>query len=176
MKTEIEIKVLEIDVKKVVTRLRELDAEFVGLFGQRRFTYDINPKTENKWIRLRTDGFRTTLCFKSIESDKIDGTKEVEFEVPDFAAANEFLECIGIPSKQYQENRRSKYMIDGVEVDIDHWPLIPPYLEIEGQSEQEVMDTIKKLGLEDGKITSLNTQDVYKKYGIDLTKIKDLRF
>ena len=176
MKTEFELKVLDVDVEVVKAKLEGLGAELVAIFNQKRFTYDINPKTKDKWIRLRSDGRQTTLCFKSIESDKIDGTKEVEFEVPNFEAANEFLECIGIPSKQYQENRRTRYLLDGVEIDIDEWPLIPPYIEIEANNEQEVLQMVKKLGLENEKVTSANTQDVYKMYGIDLAKIKDLRF
>ena len=36
---------------------------------------------ENKWIRLRTNGIKTTLTYKDAESNTIDGTKEVEIEV-----------------------------------------------------------------------------------------------
>lgn len=96
--------------------------------------------------------------------------------MPDFEQANTFLECVGIPHKQYQENIRTQYHLDGVEVDIDEWPLIPAYLEVEGQNEQAVRETIKRLGLQNHRITSKSTHDVYQMYGIDLAKIKDLRF
>ena len=62
-------------------------------------------------------------------------------------------------------------------VDIDSWPLIPTYLEIEGKDEKSVLDMIEKLELDKSKVTSLDVQSVYEKfYNIDISKIKDLRF
>jgi len=176
MQTEYEARVLDIDKEAVTQKLTKLGAEFNGRFEQKRYTYHVNPPTKGKWIRLRDNGEQATLCYKSIISDEIDGTSEIEFPVPNFEETNAFMEHIGMPSKQYQENIRTQYHLDGVEVDIDEWPLIPPYLEVEGKSEQEVYDTIAKLGLQDGKVTSVNTQGIYEMYGIDLEAIKDLRF
>ena len=117
------------------------------------------------------------MCCKLINDDKkIDGTKEIEFPVPSFEQAHEFLEMIGRPHANYQENIRTQYILTGVEVDIDEWPSIPTYVEIEGKNKQEVLDTIKKLGLENHEITSQNTIEVYKRYDKNLLKIKNLRF
>jgi len=177
LETEYEAKVLDINKAEIEKLLRALGAEFNGRFEQKRYTYNtVDAENQSKWIRLRSNGKKSTLCFKSIETDRIDGTKEIEFEVPDFEQADKFLECIGIPHKQYQENTRTQYHLDGVEIDIDEWPLIPIYLEVEGKNEQEVLETIKRLKLDKHRITSKNTNDVYQMYGIDLTKIKDLRF
>ena len=63
-----------------------------------------------------------------------------------------------------------------MEIDIDSWPLIPPYLEIEGNSDEEIRKVIEKLGLQNKDIVSCNTADVYKKYGIDLYQFRELRF
>jgi len=177
MKTEIEVKILDVDKVAVVKRLEELGATFEKVYNQKRYTYDL-PKREDekKWIRLRNDGVKTTLCYKNIQSDKIDGTKEVEFEVASFDTANEFLECIGIPHKSYQENIRTRYILNGVEIDIDCWPRIPVLVEIEGNSEKEVMDMVKTLNLENHTVTSLGIMDIYKMYGIDLDTISVLKF
>ena len=68
-------------------------------------------------------------------------------------------------------------MIDNVEIDIDSWPMIPTYLEIEGPSEEEVKQTLEKLNLENPKITTLNCSDIYKDiYGIDIEEYKILKF
>ena len=66
--------------------------------------------------------------------------------------------------------------MNGVEVDIDSWPLIPTYVEIENDSEKVIFDTVKNLGLEQHEIVSCNTADVYHKYGINLYKYRELRF
>ena len=88
-----------------------------------------------------------------------------------------FLNKIGFFSKAYQENNRIRYILDDVELDIDSWPLIPTYLEIEGKDENSVLDMIEKLELDKSKVTSLDVQSVYEKfYNIDISKIKDLRF
>ena len=176
MKTEYETKVLEIDVNLFKEKLNKLGAKYVGRFEQKRYTYNIVPQTKDKWIRLRTDGVKTTLCFKSILNDGIGGTNEIEFEVPNFEQTHEFLLSIGIPHKQYQENVRTQYILDGIEIDIDEWPMLPPYAEIEGKNETEVLETIQKLDFDKTKCTSINTQGVYSMYGIDLESISDLRF
>ncbi len=177
MKTEYEVRVLEIDKDELIRKLENLNATKVGEFNQKRYVYDTIPKENGKWIRLRTNGKETTLTFKDVTSDKIDGTKEVEIEVSDLELTNEFLNKIGFFSKAYQENNRIRYILDDVELDIDSWPLIPTYLEIEGKDENSVLDMIEKLELDKSKVTSLDVQSVYEKfYNIDISKIKDLRF
>lgn len=177
MKTEYEVRILEIDIEDVINKLESLGATLKGKYEQKRYVYDLNPAEKGKWIRLRTNGEKTTLTYKDVASSKIDGTKELEIEVSDFEKTNEFLERIGFYNKGYQENKRIQYELDGVEIDIDSWPLIPTYMEIEGNSEQEVLNMIDKLGMNKETITSLDVQSVYKeKYGIDLEKINELKF
>lgn len=83
---------------------------------------------------------------------------------------------MGIKSRGYQENKRTQYILNGVEIDIDSWPMIPTYVEIEGKNEEEVMNTLEILELPKDKVTTLDVDSVYKKYGIDLKVIKVLKF
>ena len=177
MKTEYEIRVLEINEKEMREKLEKLGAIKKGEFKQKRYVYDLVPKQEGKWIRLRTNGKITTLTYKNIISNTIDGTKEIELEVEDFDKENEFLEKIGFKNRSYQENRRIQYILDNVEIDIDSWPMIPTYMEIEGKSEEESLKVKKKLNIDEKKITMLNCIDIYKQiYKIDISKIKELKF
>lgn len=177
MKTEYEIRVLEIEKESIVRKLESLGAIKKGEYNQKRYVYDLIPVQKDKWIRLRTNGIETTLTYKDIESDTIDGTKEVEFKVDSFEVANEFLNKIGFIARSYQENKRIQYTLDNVEIDIDTWPMIPTYLEIEGNSEEEVNNMVEKLGLSNLKITALNCDDIYGEfYNIDISKIEELKF
>ena len=177
MKTEFEIRVLEIDKEKMINKLEELGAIKKGEYHQKRYVYDLKPAVEGKWIRLRTNGKSTTLTYKDIVSNTIDGTKEVEFEVEDFNKANEFLERIGFNYRSYQENDRIQYNLDGAEIDIDSWPMIPTYMEIEGQSEEQVLKIKNMLCVDESKVTALNCDDIYKQiYNTDISKIKELKF
>lgn len=177
MNTEYEIRVLEIDKDKLIKRLNELNAKFIGEFNQKRYVYNIIPKTDGRWLRLRTNGKKTTLTYKSVEKNSIDGTKELEIEVEDFEKTNNLLELVGVKNKGYQENNRIQYILDGVEIDIDSWPLIPTYVEIEGENEESVLNILKKIAIDDKKVTTLDVQSIYKEiYNIDITEINILKF
>ena len=174
---EYEVRVLEINKDEIQSKLKELNATLVEDVFQKRYVYDVKPVNKNKWIRLRTNGSKTTLTIKNVESSNIDGTKEVEIEVSDFDTANEILKELGYFPRGIQENKRIKYDLNGVEVDIDTWPMIPTYLEIEGTSEEEVYNTLDLLGIPKEKSTSLDVQGIYKEiYDIDLDKNPNLSF
>lgn len=177
MKTEYEIRVLEVDKEEMIKRIEQLGATKVGEYHQRRYVYDFNPAQEGKWIRLRTNGYETTLAIKDIEKNTIDGTKEIEFKVDNFDEANLFLNQLGYFAKGYQENNRIQYRLNDVEIDIDSWPMIPSYMEIEGPNAESVNEVLEKLDVAKDKITALNCKDIYKNiYNIDISKIKRLVF
>lgn len=166
---EYEVRILEINTDEIKNKLEELNATLVEDVFQRRYLYDFNPVNPDKWIRLRTNGTTTTLTIKDVQSSKIDGTHEMEIVVDDFETTNEILNELGYKPRGIQENKRIKYDLNGVEVDIDTWPRIPSYLEIEGKTEEEVYNTLELLGIPRNKAISLNTQSIYKEYyGIDL--------
>ena len=116
------------------------------------------------------------MTIKEIHNDKIDGTKEIEIVVDNFEKTNLLLNKLGYLPKNYQENKRVSYKLDGVDIEIDFWPRIPPYLEIEGNSIKVVENIVNKLGFKMSQTTSINTIKVYKKYGIDINIIKELKF
>lgn len=176
MQTEFEVKILDIDVEKIISKLSILGAKKIGEKFQKRLVYNFNPPKENSWIRLRTDGKKTTMAIKEIQNDNIDGTKELEIVVDDFEKTDLFLEKLGYIAKAYQENRRISYILDDVEIEIDFWPKISPYLEIEARSISKVELMIKKLGFNRSQATSISVRKVYKKYGIDIYTIKELKF
>ena len=174
MKTEIEARLLEVDVDGFRRKLENAEATFVGDWVQMRYCYDFNPVEENRWIRLRTNGKSTTLTIKDISDKSISGTKELEIEVSSFESTDEILNQLGYIARSKQENRRIQYKLDGVEIDIDMWPLIPPYVEFEGPSEDAIYDVCDKLGINIDKLTSLDVTSIYTKYGYDIIAKADL--
>ncbi len=175
MHTEYEVRVLEINEEDISKKLEMLDAEFVGDFLQRRYVYDFNPKVDGKWIRLRTNGRKTTLAIKNLVSSEIDGTQELEIAVDNFEKCHLILKELGYQERSYQENRRKQYLLNGVEVDIDFWPLIPTYLEIEGASVDDVYHTLQVLGFEKEEAIAEDVQKVYSHYGYHLESISHLK-
>ena len=178
MNIEYECRLLEVDKESFEKLLLENGAIKKGNYFQKRYTYDFNPKKENKWIRLRTNGKVSTLTIKEITDNKvIDGTNELEIEVSDFEKINEILKHLGYVYRNYQENKRITYTLDGVEIDIDSWPMIPTYVEIEGKSKEDVEKIIDKLNLPKEKITFLDVTGIYNDiYNIDVLSKKNLTF
>lgn len=178
MSIEYECTLLEVDKEDFIKSLEKNQAVKKGEYFQKRYVYDFDPVHPNKWIRLRTNGHKTTLTIKNIiNNDEIGGTEELEIEVSDFEKTNQILEELGYKHRNYQENKRITYELDGVEIDIDSWPLIPDYVEIEGKNENDVKALIKKLKLNKHKIVTCGVVDIYKNYyKIDILAIKELRF
>ena len=177
MHTEVEERVLEVDVNKLVKKLEELNATFVGDWFQKRYVYDFHPARENEWIRLRDTGKNVTLTYKNVEENTIDGTKELEIEVSNFEDTNQMLNILGYERRAYQENKRIRYILNDVEIDIDSWPLIPTYVEFEGKDIESVKKVEELLEIDKEKITNLNCQSIYEQiYNIEVNDIKDLKF
>ena len=53
-------KVLEINEKNIVKKLGEQKAKFIGKYTQRRYVFNTIPFSEKRWIRLRSNGEKTT--------------------------------------------------------------------------------------------------------------------
>ena len=174
--TEFEAKILNVDPDLVVGRIKHAGGVHIADRLMRRYVYDIVPGDQSKWIRLRDTGRESTLCVKQIVGDAIDGVREVEVNVADFEATNVLLGMLGFTPKAYQENRRSSWKLDTVRLELDAWPLIPPYLEIEGDSTADVHATAERLGFAISDLTAENTTAVYARHGLDLAAIANLRF
>lgn len=172
---EIELKVLKINKAEMIKRLESLQAEKKFDKVQKRYVYDFNPPCAGKWIRLRTNGVKTTLTIKNYLAKKIDGCEELEVEVNDFAKTNDILNELGYEPRSFQENRRCQYILNGVEIDLDSWPYIPDYMEIEGKNEEEVYKTLEILGFKKEDAVFDDADSLYKRYGYDLEAIKELK-
>jgi len=171
MKTEWEVRFLEIDEKEFTTKLKSVGAKLVGSWFQIRNIYDFNPKREYEWIRLRTNGQETTLTIKEIKFKGVGGINETEIVVSDFETTNLLLNKLGYNPRCRQENKRTRYILDGIEIDIDKWPTIPAYVEIEAPNKESIDKTCKKLDLDITQASTDTSIDFYlKKYGADANK------
>ena len=164
MNQETEIRILEIKQEEWIAKLEEIGAILEGNWLQKRKVYDFQPVIENKWIRLRTNGKTTTLAIKEITDENIaNGTNELEIEVSNFEKTAQILEELGYHYRSLEENKRIRYRYNNIEIDIDTWPLIPTYVEIEAPTEKEITDFLKNFTFDKGKITTLGVQSIYEK-------------
>lgn len=176
MAIEYEARVLEIDPEQITEKILAIGGEKIRESLQRRYVYAINKQDLQQFIRLRDTGFEVTLTYKAIHHDGIDGTVETEVIVDRFDKTDELLTKLGYTTKWYQENKRTSFSLAGAQVEIDHWPQIPPYLEIEAESYEKVLQVAQMLGFHKEQLIGENTLKIYAQYGIDLRKIPELRF
>jgi len=151
METEIEVRFLEIDKEDLLMRLRVARAEDKGeSILEELIFYDTERKwvDQNKLVRLRRNGSRVDLTYKWHQARAVDGAKEIELEVSDMSKAEAFLSAIGLQIARHQEKRRHTFKLGEVVIDIDTWPCIPTYVELEGPSEASLRRVAKMLNLE----------------------------
>jgi adenylate cyclase class 2 len=182
MKNEIEAKSIKIDKEEIRGKLKDLGCK--RIFAEKLFkrkTYDLPSSspfidTSNIWIRLRTDGKDTDLTLK-ITSTDIGSVREVESKVDDFNIMSEFLQLSGFKQKSYQENYRERWSFGDVIFDIDTWPMIDPWLEIEAPTQEEVKEWFKKLKLDYNDAFIGSADVVYSGvYNIDILLLNTLTF
>lgn len=150
MKTEIEVKFLNVDHDKMRQQLTALGGKQVTPMRDMRRSLFETPemKARNGFYRLRDEGNKITLTYKQFDSNSLTGAKEIEIEVSDFQATVDLLAQVNLEPITYQESRREAWVINDCEVVLDEWPWIPTYIEIEGGSEQLVKDTAALLGFD----------------------------
>jgi len=150
MAKEIEAKFLNIEIEDIRNRLKKLGA---NLKTPMRLMKRVMAKTQEMqiqkaFVRVRDEGDKITMTYKRNDKETVDGTYEVEIKIDDFVKGVELLSAIGIPYETYQESHRETWILNNVEIVIDEWPWIKPYIEIEGENEDSVKAIAEKLGFD----------------------------
>ena len=150
MQTEIEAKFLHVDHHAIRERLEAMGAVCdLPRHHMKRRNYDYPDrrldKKQNAWVRIRDEGTKVTLSYKQLQDRTLHGTKEVSIEVDDFDQAEAFLLALGLQMTSYQETRRESWRLGDTQIELDEWPWIDPFLEIEAPTEAAVREMADKL-------------------------------
>lgn len=156
-------------------KLIQLGASKEGEYFYRRSVFDYSDlrlDKEGAWVRLRDEGNKIMLSYKQRlgmqgNTGNDTGMYERETEVADFDATADILRKIGLIDKFYFENKRTRYVLGTTEFDIDEWPLLVPYLEIEAKSWEDVDRAIASLGFYKNDAKKFTTTQIYALQGID---------
>lgn len=176
MYNEYELRLLDVNKEKFIKQIEEYGAKFINNYEQKRYVYDFDPVDKNRWIRLRTDGIKTTLAIKEHKNNSIGGTEEIEIEVSNMEKTNLVLEKLGYYKRSVQENKRTRYVLDDVEIDIDTWPHLNTYVEFESNNEENIKKVLKKLNINIEDTTTMNAQDIYLSLGYTQEDLNNLKF
>jgi adenylate cyclase class 2 len=170
MEIEYEATFLDINKEEIKEKLESAGAKLVKPeFMQKRVVFNLPAGHEkaHAWLRVRDEQDKITMSYKETGTSKIDDQKEICLEINDFKTGEEFLKSIGCEKKSYQETKREIWELDGVEICIDEWPFLEPFVEVEGKSEKEVKAVSEKIGFDYSKAWFCATGEIYsKKYDI----------
>lgn len=162
MNLEIEATFVEIDKAELRKKLKLLGAKLIRPeVLMCRIVFDTGP---DSFMRVRDEGNRIVMTYKCHHNDTITGTEEINVEVSDYDATIAILRASGLRPKADEDSYRESWELDDVEIDIDTWPWIPTYAEIEGKTSEAVKKIANKLGFDMRTAIIGSVDDVYKLY------------
>ena len=174
MAYEVETKVLDIDVDAVKEKLALLNARQTQ---DTRLAVDWyrpmgEKEGEESWflrIRSNTEG-KNEVTWKA-KSDIIGIArrhKEINFFIDEPEELADLFEELGLEEYAHQEKDRTSYVLDDWSFDIDQYPGMPAFLEIEGTSEDHILEAITLLGLEQNPTWATGERIlIQERYGLD---------
>lgn len=172
MNLEIEATFVDINKDKLRTKLKAIGATLVQPeILMRRVVFNVGPSS---FIRVRDEGNRIVLTYKNHLNNTLTGTEEINVEVSDYENTIAILKAGGLQPKSEEDSYREEWLLDDVEIDIDTWPWIPSYVEIEGPSEEKVRKVSEQLGFDMNEAIIGSVDEVYKLY-YDITN-DDINF
>lgn len=151
MKVEFEATFCRVDKDKVRSQLKKAGARLVSPeFLMRRVVFNMptGHEVEGGWVRVRQEDGKTTMSLKVVNGDRIEDQYETQVTVDDFDQAVSLLKELGCTQRAYQETKREYWQLDGVDITIDEWPFLEPFVEVEGTSEASVREVSAKLGFD----------------------------
>ena len=157
MAHEIETKGLDIDAeafKEKITSLGAVKTQDTRLVVDWYRPKGIKEGQDPWFLRIRSNSEGKHEVTWKAKSDIL-GTarkhKEINFFIGDPEKLSDLFESIGLENYAHQEKDRVSYDLKDWHFDLDTYPKMPAYLEIEGTSEELVNEAIKLLGLENHK-------------------------
>lgn len=176
---EVEVKVLNVRPLAVERSLKKLGAKKIQSKRLRVFWYRKIGwgRGNDEWfLRVRSYGTnKHEVTWKA--KSKVDGIsrrhKEINLLVSDRIQVEQLFVELGLEKYAYQEKDRTSWVLGRWRFDLDKYPKMPPYLEIEGRSDSHIREALKLLGLEKNETSSEGETSLIKgKYGLDWDEMR----
>lgn len=172
---EQEIKVLNVCVSDLCNKLENLGAKKV-FEGNRIFTtFDTLKKSyleKDILIRLTEEGKLKLSVSTNHSQSSLHKKKTIKLFVSRKEEMIDFFKALGIFPITEVKSHRISYELETrkgiVDFDIDMFPFIPPFLEIDLENIfEEVSILLEKLDLSSNQVVDVGTEEIYKLYGMN---------
>ncbi len=165
---EIEVKILEIDEEEVMKKLKGLGAQKVFEGEVSSVYFDFQGKRlekKGKILRLRKKNNKVILTFKNlISQDKAKIMDEYELTVEDFETMKKMFEEMGLFPLYEFNKHRTTYKLGKTHFEIDKYPEIPAFLEIEAPDLDTINQFTSEFGFSREEVKSYSIKDVLEYY------------
>lgn len=180
---EHEIKILDVDIDTLTKELEKIGAKKVYDDVRTIIALDTEDKKflnqKDKLIRITDEGsIKVTMHVHQSQPEIKAGIK---FKTSRLKETMDFFHEMGLDPISTVRVPRVSYELGKIDFDIDSFPAISPFLEIDIEHIDEegytVESLLKKLGLENNKVVVMRTEDIHKLDNIDYFetyKVKDV--
>ena len=155
-----------INLKKIPIKYHKIINEVIAITSNGKSLRD-----QNFHLRVRQQGnhFELTVKYANGINTKVKSEIEINVEISqlEFENIETILSVGGLKLIAQQQKKRISYKLNTLHFDIDKWPGIPTYLEIEGEAETDILKVIKTLDLDYDKISLLSGAKLFSEYGIN---------
>lgn len=192
MGTEIEVKILDIDVTETIKKIESMGAKLEGdwLMETRIYDFPDRRMLNNKsYLRLRSEGDKICCTHKSPQKNQdYKVMEEKEILVSDFDVAASIFEALGLEEVMRFEKKRLHYRLgsslnndlnseeEDVVFDLDTLPLVPSFLEIETFSLEKMEEILELMDISPEKALPIGPRELLAHYGYDIDEIKTMTF
>jgi len=179
MAQEIETKVLDINVNEVKSKLLALGAQKIQETRLLVNWYQTKGEKEGsaRWflrIRSNSEGQHEVTWKgdpKTIGIAKV--RREISFFVEEPEKVADLFKELGLEQYGCQEKDRTSFVFKDWRFDVDQYPGMPPFLEVEGKSEDHLKEGMKLLGLEGNRTYAQGERTLIQEvYGLDWYNMK----
>ncbi len=170
---EHEIKVLDVDIEKLKEKLDKIGAQKVYEDERTIIVLDTPERTflnkQDKLIRVTDEG--NIKVSMHVNQSKPEIKEGIKFKTSRLKETMDFFHQLGLNPISIVRANRISYEMGKIDFDIDKFPTIPAFLEIDIEFLEDegykLDDLLRKLGLENNRVVVMGTEDIHKLYGID---------
>jgi adenylate cyclase class IV len=175
MSTEIERQFRHFDYDTIMNFVKTLKIKHTGTYLYRVVSFESHEK--NLFIRVRNEillhsaknSAKITFTIKQKSSNNTLYDKEWEVDVSNFETIIEMLKKLGLRRKYLYEKIRDKYSFpSSIATDtnliFDYYPALPPYIEIESNTVENLEKAIRTLQLDEKESRKYSVKELYNEY------------
>lgn len=181
MSKELEVKVLNVDIKEVESKIKELNGILLKKELQINTLIDSyeNPikNLRDGYLRIREskdlikNTSTTTMTFKkNIDNKHIRENIEYNVNIEDRDSMIEILKLLGYDKIKLGYKERTSYSLKDAQIDIDVWDndTYPyPYIEIEVKDEKQLYEIVRLLGISKENISLKSIMELRKELNLE---------